>query len=718
MSSFVGRYRKLEHQSVVAEFASLLKGVILSGAVSQAERRACPEQVSGASASIGISCSTAPTREPNCLPTHQRFNHRILATVVLTMSVVVAANLTAQTSSSSSVPESPAPATSPRTAQPILYDMPKSHNPLNAYLPDTVPEPELANSPRLDKQVRDGKLYLSLKDAIDLALENNLDLAIARYNLPIANTDILRTQAGGFFRGVNTGVVQGTPGGGVGGFGTGAPGAGAGGTTGGAGGAGAGASGLVQSTLGTGTNVSSYDPFVSLSGGEEHQTSPVANFQIYGVPSLQLNTGQFNALFTQAFATGTSVAFSFNNSRQTTNSPYFNLSPTLSSAFRFQVQQELLAGFGFGPNLRYLRIARNNKKISDIAFKDQIIATVTQIKNIYWDLVSAYEATQVDEQSFSFAQQTLENAKKQLKLDSIPEMDVLRAEAEVSKRDQDLTVARTTLQFQETLMKNAITKSLDNPELEAMPVIPTDKMEAAAVQASAPIQDLISEAQNSRPELSESDIDLVNRQISRRAASNALLPALSFVGFYSGSGLAGPLNPIYSLGQNSSSVPVDFGGALQNAFNNTSPDYYFGLNLNIPIRNRVAKADQYRSELEYRQAELRLEQLKKQVRIEVRNAQYALDQTGARVGAARKARDLAQRTFEITKKEQELGSGSSYQTLSAQRDLSLAELDLVSAMTTYEKAKVELDRSTGTTLEHNGILVQDAITGVVSQAHP
>jgi outer membrane protein TolC len=616
----------------------------------------------------------------------------------------------AQTSASSGA--------APQTQTRLQFEMPKSRNPLNAYEGETVPEPALTNSSRLDQLVRDGKLYLSLKDAIDLALEDNLDLAIARYNLPIANTDILRTQAGGFFRGVNTGVVQGTPGGGVGGFGTGAPGAGAGGTTSGAGGAGAGASGLVQSTLGTGTAVSSYDAFLNLNGGTEHQTSPVANRQIYGVPSLQLNTVQVLANFSQAFSSGTSINFAFVNSRQTTNSPYFNLSPTLSSTFRFQIQQELLAGFGFGPNLRYLYIARNNKKISDIAFKDQVIATVTQIENIYWDLVSAYEQTQVNEQSFAFAQQTLENAKKQLQLQSIPAMDVMRAEAEVSRREQDLTVARTSLQLQETLMKNAITKSLDDPMLESMPVIPTDQMQTVATEAPRPIQDLIADAQHSRPELAESDIDLENRQISRRAARNALLPSLSLVGFYGGSGLAGPLNPAYSLGQNVSTVPTDFGGALQNAFNNTSPDYYVGLNVSIPIRNRVAKADQYRSELEYRQAELRLEQLKKQVRIEVRNAQFALDQTGARVEAARKARDLAQRTFEITKKEQELGAGSSYQTLSAQRDLALGELDLVSAMTTHQKARVELDRATGTTLEHNGILIQDAISGVASHRSP
>jgi outer membrane protein TolC len=579
-----------------------------------------------------------------------------------------------------------------------------------------VPEPRLTNSPLLTQLVRDGKLQLSLKDAIRLALENNLDLEIARYNLPIANMDILRTKAGGIFRGVNTGVVQGTPGGGVGGFGAGAPGAGAGGTTGGAGGAGAGASGLVQSTLGTGTAVSSYDPIITGLVGAEHQTSPLANLSIYGVPLLQLNTGQASVSYSQSFATGTSLSVQFNNSRQTTNSPYFNLSPVLSSMYRVTIQQELLAGFGFGPNLRYLRIANNNKKISDIAFKDQVITTVTQVENIYWDLVSAYEQAQVSEESLKFAQQSFDTAKKQLQLESIPEMDVMRAEAEVSKRDQDLTVARTTLQLQELLIKNALTKSLDDPVLEAMPVIPTDQLESTQSPATEAVQDLISQALRDRTELEESDVDLLNRQISNKAARNALLPSLSLVGFYGGSGLAGPLNPLYNIPNvpNSSTVPVDFSGALENTFNNTAPDYYIGLNLTIPIRNRVAKSDQYRSELEYRQAQLRREQLRKQIRIEVRNAQYALEQTAARVDAARKARDLAQRTFEIMQKEQTLGAGSTFQTLTAQRDLAEAELDLVTAMTVYEKAKVELDRATGDTLEHNGIMVQDAIAGTVS----
>ncbi len=601
----------------------------------------------------------------------------------------------------------------------VRFDMPASHNPLRAYSADQVPRPDLTNSPLLGQLIRDGKLYLSLKDAIRLALENNLDLAIARYNLPIANMDILRTRAGGIFRGVNAGVVQGTPGGGVGGFGTGAPGAGAGGTTGGAGGAGAGAAGLVQSTLGVGTPVASYDPSIIGSVGAEHQTTPLANQQIYGVPSLQSNTGQASVAYSQAFPTGTTFTVEFNNSRQTTNSPFFNLSPVLNSMYRFSFQQQLLAGFGFGPNLRYLTIAKNNKKISDIGFKDQVIATITQIKNIYWDLVNAYEQARVNEQSLAFAQQSLDNARKQLHLESVPAMDVMRAEAEVSKRDQDLTVARTSLQLQELLIKNALTKSLDDPVLEAVPVVPVDRFESIETQATEAVQDLIAQALRDRPELAESDVDLANRQISGKAARNALLPSLALVGFYGGSGLAGPLNPIYNLPTpNSSSVPIDYSGALANAFNNSSPDYYIGLSLNIPLRNRVAKADQYRSELEYRQAELRREQLRKEIRIEVRNAQYALQQTGARVGAARKARDLAQRTFEIMQKEQTLGAGSTYQTMTAQRDLSIAELDMVTAMTTYEKAKVELDRATGSTLEHNGIRVQDAENGTIASQSP
>lgn len=593
----------------------------------------------------------------------------------------------------------------------LRLDIPHSDNPFHAYMPTPVPQPNLANSTRVDQLIDNGVLQLSLKDAIALALENNLDIAIARYNIPIAAADVLRTRAGGLFRGVNTGVVQNTPGGGIGGFGTSSSaGAGAGGTTGGAGGAGAGASGLVSSTLGTGTNVSTYDPSLSVQVNNEHYTQPLSNLSIYGIPTLQQNTTTGNFSYAQAFPTGTSFSMIFDNTRGATNSPNSFLNPTLNSYYHILLQQQLLAGFGFGPNLRYYRIAKNDQKISDEAFKLQVISTITQIANMYWDLVAAYDDEQVKSRSLDFANQTLDSDRKQLALQAIPAMDVMKAEGEVATREQDLTIAKTTLQLQELLIKNALTKNLDDPVLEAMPVHPTDQsgtLDSSAAQG--PTEDMIAQALRDRIELSESDLDLENRRISRDSARNAILPSVAAVAYYGGTGLAGLPNPNSNIPSN---APPDWSGAIRNAFNNSAPDYYIGVSVNVPIRNRIAKSDQYRAELEARQSELRIQQLKKQIRIEVRNAQYALEQSVARVESARKARDLAQKTFEIMKKEQELGAGSNYQTLTAQRDLSVAESALVAAMTAYQKAKIELERSVGSTLEANSISIESAKTGI------
>jgi outer membrane protein TolC len=600
----------------------------------------------------------------------------------------------------------------PPAPQPALrLDIPHSDNPWDTFRASLVPQPNLANSTRIDALVNNGILELSLKSAISLALENNLDIAIARYNLPIAAADVLRTQAGGSFRGVNTGVVQNTPGGGVGGFGSSSSGAGAGGTSGGAGGAGSGASGLVSSTLGTGTNVSSYDPAISGTFSVEHYTEPLSNLSIYGVPTLQQNTTTGNIGYTQAFPTGTTISAVFDNSRATSNSTFSYLNPTLNTYYHIAFQQQLLAGFGLGPNLRFLRIAKNNQKISDEAFRLQVVTTVTQIANMYWDLVAAYEDEGVKSRSLDFARTTLESGRKQLALKAIPAMDVMKDEAEEASREQDLTIAKTTLQFQELLMKNALTKNLDDPVLEAMPVRPTDQSSMTDSTGQAQTEDMIARALKDRLELGESDIDLANRRLSRDAARNALLPTVALTAYYGGSGLAGLQIPGSDI---TSTAPEDFPGALRTAFNNSAPDFYVGVAVNVPIRNRVAKSDQYRAELETRQSELRLQQLKKQIRIEVRNAEYALEQSEARVVSARKGRDLAQKTFDITAKEQELGAGSNYQTLTARRDLAAAESTLVAAMTAYQKAKIELDRAVGSTLEANNISIESAKTGIIA----
>lgn len=611
----------------------------------------------------------------------------------------------------------PPSAPAPNRGIPFEQLQKRSLNPFDAYRGTAVPPPTMINSSRLESLVRKGAIYLSLDDAIRLALENNLDLVIARYNLPIAETDVERTKAGGSVRGVNTGVVSGTPGGGQGGFGSSGAGAGAGGTTGGAGGAGAGASGIVSSTLGTGTAVSGYDPVISASVFVDHSSQQLTNFQVEGVSIYKINQEQANVSYDQAFPTGSSIQVQWSNSRQTSNGIYDYFSPELYTRVRVLATQQLLAGLGLGPNLRFLRIARTNLDISDIAFRAQVIATVTQICDMYWDLVNAYDTEQVGERSVTFAKETLATAHQQLALQAIPEMDVLKAEGDLANREQDLTVARTNLELQELLMKNAITRTLDDPALEEMPVVPTDRIRSHIEPLTEPVQQMIAEALADRTEIQESALDLKNRALSRRTARNALLPSLTAYGFYAGNGTAGELNPKYYDASVPTTLPTGYGGAIQDALNDNSPEYQVGLQLSIPLRNRVAKADQYRTELEYRQSQVYLEELKKRIRIEVRNARYALEQGASRVDAARQARDLAQRTFDIMQKEQKLGAGSNQQTLAAEHDLAVAESALVTAETAYEKSRIEMMRATGTILHSYGISIADAKSGTVEASH-
>jgi outer membrane protein TolC len=517
--------------------------------------------------------------------------------------------------------------------------------------------------------------------------------------------DVLRTQAGGLVRGVNTGVISGTPGGGAGTTGAGG---GAGGTSTGGGGAGTGAGGLVQSTFGLGTIVSSYDPNIQAKTYNDHISEQLPNRKLYNVSVYRANTNAGNASYIQSFPTGTYLETDWNSSRVTSNSPNNAFNPLLTASVQVLLTQQLLAGIGPEQNLRYLRIAKTDQLISDIAFRAQVIATITQTCNIYWDLVNAYDTEGVRERSEAFARETLETSRKELALEAIPAFDVLKAEGELAQRQQDLSVARTNLELQELYMKSAIMRSIDDPILQELTVVPTDHLATQVQPNFEPIQQSIATALKNRPELQESALDLDNRELSRRTARNALLPQLEVYGLYAGVGTGGIPNPP-NVG--TVSAPGDYGGTLEDALNNSSPEFQVGLQLNLPVRNRVAKADQYRTELEYRQSQVYAEELKKNIVIEVRNARYAVEQNASRVDSAQKARDLAQRTLNIMQQEQKLGTGSSQQTLSSEHDLAVAESTLVTAQTLYEKARIELKRATGSVLESYGISIADARAG-------
>jgi outer membrane protein len=666
-----------------------------------------------------------------CFKGNKKNIRRVAVGVVLTGGLLLGRSLFAQDAPNAPAPQASSTAVSASRGETfggINYTTGSSFlhgGPVAPYKAKHVPAPNLSNSPRIDQLLRDGRIYLSMSDAIALALENNLDLAIARYNLPIADTDILRAKAGQGLRGVATGLVQGTPGGQGGtGTGTGSQGAGAGGTTSGAGGAGTGTSGIVLSTAGVGPSAPQFDPALTSTLSEEHAISPQANQVFTGVPNLQSNTGTVNLTYNQGFSPGTSLSVGFQNNRQTTNSRFNTLNPILNSSFKATLTQHLLQGFGLGLNTRFMRIARNDREIADVGFRNQVIETVSQIQNIYWDLVSAYENVTAKQRAVTLAQKTLSDNQKQVQIGTLAPIEVVRAQSTVAANQQVLIVAQTNLQLQQLLMKNALSRSLSDPILAAAPVIPTDVMAVPAEEPVTPTQDLINDALSHRADLAQSRIDLTNREINRKAAINSLLPSVDLVAFYGASGLGGVQNPLAACGAGSNSafctpagtVPTHgFNDTFGNLFNSTAPDKGLGLQVNIPLRNRSAQADQMRSELELRQAEMRLQQLQNQVAIQVRNAQFAVQQNRAQVEAAEKALELAQQSLEAEQKKYALGASTNFAVLQSETDLATADSNRVQARTAYEKSRVELDRVTGFTLLRNGIVLDDAFNGSVTK---
>ena len=632
--------------------------------------------------------------------------------------------------STQQAPNAPAPATSDNTAptptlaqqaqqlqqqaiapqRPFHISMPRSHNPLAPYIPSDAPALDLANSPRLENLIREGKLYISLRDAIALAVENNLDLAYFRYNFPIAETDLARTKSGSAVNGVNTGVQSSSTQGGFSGGGGGAS-----GSSGGS--AAAGAGGIVTSTLGAGASVPSFDPYLNFRGYVDHTATQQGNAFSNGVLTYKVNTIQALANFSQNFPLGTGIQVNYQGERFANNSPYEAINPTLNASFQFMITQQLLAGFGIASNERFIRIAKKNLQITDLAFRAQVIATITQVENIYWDLVNAYQDEQVKERSLAFAQHTLEDDRKQLELNAIPAMQVTKDESDEATSEGDLTVSRAALRLNELLIKNAITKT-DDPAIDEMPVIPLDQAGADDPNVSKSIDDLITEAEKNRPDVRQDEIAMQVAEMSLKGIRSELLPTLNVYGFYQGNGIAGPKNPNCTLTPTEcvSDLPTDFGGMFLNTFNYSSPEYQFGMNLSINLRNRQAKADQFRAVLEFRQKQITFEEQKKSIRFDVRNSQFALQQKKALVDAAQKSKDLAQHTFDVAQQEQKLGAMSSTEVLAAQHALSLAESALVTAQTAYEKAKVDIDRATGETLQQMGVSIDDAKLGVVTHA--
>ena len=623
------------------------------------------------------------------------------------------------------LPAEPVPNyTQPLYMRPTTRDYTKERryfpNPLAPYTPTTAPSTNFMNSPRLEDIVKGGKIYLSLSDAILLALENNFDIAIQRFNLDIADTDILRTHSGALFLGVNSGLVTGT----LGGTGTTVTsGGGPGGTSVAAGGAGTGAGGLALTTNGGGPTPEDMDPYLTGTIQLQRQSTQELSPLFYGTSKLNQNTNVYNFAYNQGFITGTALQFGFNNSYTTSNSLFNTYSPAYQSTFNFQLTQHLLQGFGPGLNGRFIVQAKNNRRIADSAFRQQLLYTINQVEDIYWGLVSAYEDLQAKQHSLEQSSRLLEDDKKALEIGTMAPLDVVSANSSVETDKQAVITSQTNLEYQQLVMKQAIARSLEDPTLVNAPVIPTDRVSLVEMpEERESADDLVRLANANSPSIEQAVMTLKNDEITLKGERNGLLPTVDAYAFYGASALGGSQSP-YCVNFETSQLctpgqypSVTYGTAFSNLFNSSSPNKGAGVNINIPIRNRQAQSAQARSELEYRQAQMRLQQLYVQTRMNVVNAQYALTNDRAAVQSAVATRDYDQQSVDAELKKLHLGASTTALVLQQQRALAIAENTVISSTAKYAIDRAALSQILASTLDRYNISITDAVTGNIKTA--
>jgi outer membrane protein len=583
------------------------------------------------------------------------------------------------------------------------------------YVPVNIPAVRFENTSRLESLLRAGNLYLSLKDAIALALENNLDIELQRYGPQQAEANLLRAQAGGLLRGVSTAVSQGPTSavnqatGGIGGTGGGGGGGGADlGNT-------AGGTVITQ----TGATIINLDPVVSASYQAGHQTSPQSNvIGSGGVTGLTTNRHVTSVNAQQGFITGTTVSLGYFQLFSESNSRGQSLNPINQGNISLQITQRLLQGFGRAVNNRNIRIAKNNIKVADLTFKQQVITTTASIIGLYWDLVSINADYAVKKQSVELARKLFEDNKKQVEIGTLAPIEVVRAEAELARTEQELTVSETQLLQQETIIKNALSRNGVTSELiKNARIIPTDSIQLPTTAERLDLGELYDLAVASRPEIEQTKINLENTRIGIAGNRSQLLPSLDVTASFQNNGLVGSVNALRLPGT-ALPDPYFLGGRtdlLGQLFRRNFPDYSVAFQLNVPLRNRAARADMIIEEISQRQQEIRQQQQLNQLKVSIQNAITAVQQAEAGVRRAQKARELQEQTLDAEQKKFALGATTIFFVIQAQRDLAQARSAEVAALGTYAKAKNTLQQTLGSTLEANDISIDEAKTGQVNR---
>ncbi len=596
------------------------------------------------------------------------------------------------------------------------------------YRPRRVQETSFEDSPRLEKLMRAGRIYLSLRDAIALALENNLDLEYARVNPRLSEANLLRASAGQLLRNVSNSINTGPSSASLGVL-SGASSLGSGA---------AGGSGNSQSGVLSGLNVQlagsaipNLDPVAYGFWQASHTTSPQSSTFVTGTNFLvtQFKSAQFGVQ--KGFLTGTNVTLGMNNTLGLhQNSPQNDFNPTTSAALNLQMTQNLLQGFGLSVNKRAINVARNQRRQSDLTFQQQVIATVANVVNLYYDLVSFDDQLKIRQKALELNTTLYHDNKRKAELGAIAEIDIVQAEAEMKSSQQDVTTAETQVTQQEMILKSTLTRSgLNDLSIAMAHIVPTDTIQVPAQEPVTPIQDLVAEAMANRPEIQSNRISLENARINMLGTKNALLPTLQGFLNLANNAQAGDVNTIpvavnvngvtQYITRNPAAVNQYFlggyGTVLGQLFGRNFPNYTAGIQLSIPLRNRAAQADLITDELNYRQSQIQDRQLHNNIKLSVVNDWVAVSQARAAYDTSIQARMLQDQSLNGEKRKYELGSSTFLNVLIVQRDAVARELAETQAMSQYAKARINLEQVTGRILKAYNVDIEDAVTGVVKR---
>ncbi len=588
----------------------------------------------------------------------------------------------------------------------------------------TVSPVAMNNSQRIFDLIRSGMLYLSLDDAIALALENNLDIELQRFLPALADTDLTRAQGGGLLRGLSLLVNEPAPG------------------IGGPNGplltnltSGSSPTPLVNTNFSdlalisqqqnnlavttvtpasNGTLIPQFDPLVTGLVTGQHSTTPQNSSVLTGSNWLAQNSVTGNAGLSAGFSPGTLVNVSFNNSRNTTDAARYTYNPFVNSSLGITITQPLLQGFGSALNTRFIRIARNNQKVADLVFRQQVMDTVAGISRLYTDLVSLNEDVKVKQEAVRLAERLSEDNRNKVEQGTQAPIELTRANATLAASRQALIVAEGLVRQQELIVKSAITRrGLADPQVLQVRVVPTSSLTVPSEEQSQPLTELVDSAIRRRPDLASAGLQVESTQIGLQGARNALKPQLNVVGTIQNSGMAGDLNAL--AGPVQGSVIGGYGTALGQIFRRNYPTYGIGVQLVLPLRNRVAQADAVRDELQVRQAEVRSQQLQDQVRLEVADAMESVLQARAAYEAAVEARRLQEQSVNVEQQTFDVGLATNFEVLQFENYLAQARSTEVAAKGAYAKAKIALQRATGVILDEAHVSIDEAYRGVVNR---